>query len=401
MSIAIRWAPTVDAVPGGLWAACFGPPREGRWWYAALERSGLDDQFTFAYAIAEDAGRPVGIAPTFLMDVPLDVIAPDRLAAAVRVVGRFLRPLRYQRTLFVGSPCGDEGTVGLVPGVSLADVIGPVQDAIDRRAADVRASMVVYKDFADHDVPALCGERRLFRVSSFPGTRVPLAGGHDGYLRSLDAERRHKLRKKLRRGAEAVPTVATVERHPDPATLAEAWALFWQTYLKGRTKFERLTPAFFDRIAAEPTSHFVLLRHQGRLVAFMLCFDCRPRMVNKFVGLDYAVAAAGNLYFQLWDAAVRWAADAGFADVQSGQTGYRFKLDVGNALVPLTNFARHRNPLVHRLFAWQGRGITWGTIDPDLKQWLAAHPDAAEAERAAVPPGVRLRRRGEGSKGSN
>ena len=385
MAITIRWADRADDVPGELWAAAFPPPLEGRWWYATLEASGLADQFTFAYAVIESDGRAVGIAPTFLMDVPLDVIAPDRLAAAVRWVGRRVRWLRYQRTLFVGSPCADEGTVGLLPGVSLANVIGPLQDELDRRAADLGASMIVYKDFADADAAALCGERRLFRVSSFPGTRLSLAGGYDGYLRSLDAERRHKLRKKNRRGGEAVPTVASVVQHPDAATLAEVWPLFWQTYLKGRTKFERLTPAFFDRIAAEPTSHFVLLRHAGRLAAFMLCFDCGSRMVNKFIGLDYALPTGGNLYFQLWDAAVRWAAERGFAEIQSGQTGYRFKLDTGNALVPLTNLARHRNPIVHRLFAWQARGITWRTIDPDLSEYLAAHPDAAAAERAAAP----------------
>ncbi len=381
MPITIRWTTTVDAIPPALWLACFPPPLEGRWWYATMESSGLEDQFTFAYAILEDAGSSIGIAPTFLMDVPLDVIAPDRLASLVRLIGRYVRFLRYQRTLFVGSPCADEGTVGLIPGVALADVIAPLQDALDRRAAQLRASMIVYKDFAAHDVAALSGERRLFRVSSFPGTRLSLANGYAGYLAGLKSDRRHNLKKKLRRGGEAVPTVATVVQHPNAATLAEVWPLFWQTYLKGRTKFERLTPAFFARIAAEPTSHFVLLRHAGKLVAFMLCFDCRPRMVNKFIGLDYAVAAEGNLYFQLWAAAAQWAADAGFAEVQSGQTGYRFKLDVGHELVPLTNFARHRNPLVHRIFAWQGNGITWKTIDPDLNVYLMAHPHMAPLER--------------------
>jgi hypothetical protein len=382
MPITVRWTTSAGSIPADLWAACFPPPLEGVWWYTNMEASGLDDQFTFAYAILEDAGRPIGIAPTFVMDVPLDVIAPDQLGALVRFVGRYVRFLRYQRTLFVGSPCADEGTVGLVPGVALVDVIGPLQETLDRRAAEVRASMIVYKDFAPHDVPALSTERRLFPVTSFPGTRLSLTDGYAGYLARLTSSHRHNLKKKLRRGSQAVPTVATVVQHPDAATLAEVWPLFWQTYLKGRTKFERLTPAFFDHIAAEPTSHFVLLRHSGsgQLVAFMLCFDCRPRMVNKFIGLDYGQPRDGNLYFQLWDVAVKWAADAGFAEVQSGQTGYRFKLDVGNELVPLTNFARHRNPLVHRLFAWQGRGITWATIDPDLKSYLAAHPQLAGEE---------------------
>lgn len=379
-SISVRWAATVDDVPTDLWAACFPPPLEGRWWYAMLERSGLDDQFVFSYAIIDAAGHPIGIAPAFVMDVPLDVIAPDQLAATVRVVGRYVRYMRYQRTLFIGSPCVDEGTVGLVPGVMLADVIGPLQAAVEQRAATARASMIVYKDFAEHDVSALSAEPRLFPVTSFPGTRVSIVNGYDGYLVGLTSNRRHSLRKKLRRGQAVVPTVASVVQHPDAAVLAEVWPLFWQTYEKGRTKFERLTPAFFERAAAEPTSHFVLLRHalDGRLVAFMLCFDCRPRMVNKFIGLDYAQPRDGNLYFQLWDAAARWAADAGFTEVQSGQTGYRFKLDVGNTLVPLTNFARHRNPIVNRVFAWQGRGIHWAGLDPDLKTYLAAHPETVQ-----------------------
>jgi hypothetical protein len=118
----------------------------------------------------------------------------------------------------------------------------------------------------------------------------------------------------------------------------------------------------------------VLLRQagSGRLIAFMLCFDCGPRLVNKFIGIDYTIPDA-FLYFQLWAAAVDWASALGFAEIQSGQTGYSAKLEIGNHLVPLTNFARHRNPLVHAVFAWQAKGINWKTIDNDLAVHLAAH----------------------------
>jgi hypothetical protein len=356
---------------------------EGRWWYAALERCGIEDQFKFAYAVIERVGgEAIGIAPTFLMDVPLDIIAPEQIAGLVRVAGKFVRFLRYQRTLFVGSPCSDEGTVGLVPGVTLSDVAGPLQDALNDRARQAKASMIVWKDFTDTDVAALGAlieSHGLFRVTSYPGTRLsPLPGGGFGaYVKSLKGSHRHNLKKKLRRGKEVLPTESSVIQNPDAQTIDEIFALFWQTYLKGKTKFEKLNRRFFELIAGEPASHFLLIRRKdnNKLAAFMLCFECGPRVINKFIGIDYAIEDA-FLYFQLWEAAVDWASRRGFGEFQSGQTGYRAKLDVGHALVPLTNFCRHRNRFVHKVFAWQARSITWETIDGDLKVYLARHASA-------------------------
>ncbi len=380
----VRWVDSFDDIPAALWDICFAPPLEGRWWYATMHQCGIEDQFTFSYAVVERSGEAVAIAPTFLMDVPLDVIAPDGLARLVRLVGKYVRFLRFQRTLFVGSPCSDEGTVGLVPGVELSEIAETLQWALDARAGQVRASMIVWKDFIDEDIKALAAikaKHDLFAVTSFPGTRVTLPpGGYEKYFSSLKSSRRNKFKKKLRAGRENLPTSSSVVQHPTREILDEIFPLFWQTYLKGKTKFEKLNIEFFERIAAEPTSYFILLRSRAdqRLVAFMLCFDCRPRAVNKFIGINYSHDKA-FLYFQLWEAGVRWAAEAGFAEMQSGQTGYSAKLEIGNVLIPLTNLCRHRDPLVHRVFAWQARGISWKTIDHDLKTVLTAREKRADS----------------------
>ena len=44
--------------------------------FAALETSGLEDQFKFLYAVLSEAGQQVGIAPLFVMDVPFSLTAP-------------------------------------------------------------------------------------------------------------------------------------------------------------------------------------------------------------------------------------------------------------------------------------------------------------------------------------
>src|SRR5256885_3667648 len=136
---------------------------------------------------------------------------------------------------------------------------------------------------------------------------------------------RHNLKKKLRRSRERGELDSSRIQSPPQETLDEIFALFWQTYEHGKTKFERLTPAFFSAIAKEPVSHFILLRDPktNRLVAFMLCFALGSRAINKFIGLDYAYSDDWYLYFRLWEAAVTWASSTGANELQSGQTGYR------------------------------------------------------------------------------
>ncbi len=370
--ITIDWRASASEIPSELWDATFSPSLEGRWWYDVLERSNLEDQFRFAYGVISDGGRPVGIAPTFLMDVPIDLVAPPMVATVLRGLGRFVPRFRYQRTLFVGSPCSDEGTLGLVQGAPVAAVVDALQTDVERRARTARAPMIVWKDFPDEyrpELEALARRRGLFAVVSFPGTRVGLSGkSFEDYVMSLKIAKRHRLRRNLKRGKEACPLVASIVTAPDESVRREIFALFWKTYEHGKTKFERLTPEFFTAISAEPTSAYVLLRNatSGTLAAFMLLFRAGPRVINKFIGIDYALGRDARLYFQLWEHAVRWAYGVGATEIQSGQTGYPAKRDLGHELVPLTNFCKHKNPIIHRVFAMVGKTIDWASLDPDL-----------------------------------
>lgn len=378
-AVSVRWVQSADAIPEELWEQCFPPPLEGRWWYAALERAGIDDQFTFFYALLMRGGNSIGIAPAFLMDVPLDIVAPPSLARLLRSLGAYFPRLRYQRTFFIGSPCSDEGTVGLAPGVRLRDVAAVLHEAARERAREAGASAIVWKDFPDtmsEDLSVLCKDASLFQLVSYPGTIVPrLEGSFEGYLKTLNAAKRNSLKRKLKRSRSMGTLDVSVIQHPDELLQDEIFNLFWQNYLKGKTRFERLTPQFFRRIAGEDVSHFILLRmpRTGKLVAFMLCFRLGARVINKFIGLDYMYAKDWYLYFRLWQEAIAWAAQSGASDLQSGQTGYMAKLDLGHKLVPLTNYCMHCNPFIHRIVAFAARYISWSTLDDDLEIYLRAH----------------------------
>ena len=91
----------------------------------------------------------------------------------------------------------------------------------------------------------------------------------------------------------------------------------------------------------------------------MLCFLLGNKVINKFIGLDYSIAREASLYFRLWEAAVEWTASHGIKVLQSGQTGYRFKIETGSKLEPLFNYCQNRNPLINTIYAQVSRSISW------------------------------------------
>jgi hypothetical protein len=100
------------------------------------------------------------------------------------------------------------------------------------------------------------------------------------------------------------------------------------------------------------------------------------RIINKFIGIDYRRPRDWMLYFRLWEAALDWGCAQGATSIQSGQTGYAAKIEIGHRLVPLTNYCQHRNRLLHWVFGLFGGRVTWQSLDDDLAHFLKAHPEA-------------------------
>lgn len=384
--VSIRWVDSEAQIDDHLWTACFAPPVEGRWWYRTLENCDIQDQFKFAYAIIVKDGKDVGIAPTFLMDVPIELVAPPEVVPILKVIGKIVPSLLYQRTLFIGSPCTDEGTVGLLSETTIEEVAPFLQAAFERRARQVKAPFIVWKDFPDsyrNALSRLAKQQNMFELVSFPGTMIEL---HDNkketYFANLKSSRRHNLKKKLKKSKQLIELTTEVVNRPDSKTLDDAFALFWQTYEKGKTKFEKLNRKFFSLIADLDESYFILIRKADNqeLVAFMLCFQLGKRVINKFIGFNYHLPSEWLLYFRLWEGALDWVLTTGASEFQSGQTGYRAKIDVGHSLVPLTNYCKHSNPIMHKLYTIATRDVTWSTLDDDLKVYIEAHPEEAFAD---------------------
>jgi hypothetical protein len=325
--------------------------------------------------------------PVFRFDVPLDLVLPPALARLILSLARGpLRYLGHQRTLFIGNVAGEKGCLGLISGIDLGDVAGFVHREARALADRLGAPMLVWKDFPDSDrvaMDSLTTAGHVFRMPSYPGTRIDVArGGYGEFLSAARSDRRHKIRSKLRRGKAAVATRSSVEIRPNDASLDAMFALFEQTRARATTTFETLTPEFFRQIATSEVARFIVLRHASsdQILAFMLVLSLGRHAVNQFIGLDYACAEAGHLYFQVFETAYDWAAESGAEVLFSGQTGYMAKLDLGHRLIPLWNYCEHRSRIVNAAFRKGAKSIGWNTLDPQIAEYLRAHPDALPGE---------------------
>jgi predicted N-acyltransferase len=248
------------------------------------------------------------------------------------------------------------------------------------RAKVLKATIRVWKDFsASYDTifRKMMQDKGYFHIISYPGTSVSLPGSDKkDYIMSIKSSRRNKILKKLRQANEVALKVEIVSS-PDQLTLDAIFQLFWKTYEKGHTKFERLNRDFFEQISRFNHVHYVILRTQdtSEMVAFALCFLSQDHVINKFIGIDYERPKDWFLYFRLWDAVVEWAYSKKAKSIQSGQTSYSAKIELGNDIIPLSNFCRHFNPLINWTYKQATRFVNWDALDEDLSKFLKAYPN--------------------------
>jgi Acetyltransferase (GNAT) domain len=378
----VEFLETASQIPNDLWEACFQPPAEGRWWYETLDQSGIEEQFTFFYGLIRHLGRSIGIAPVFVMDLPIEEVAPEKFLRLLRLIGKIVPSVLFQRTLFVGSPILDESRIGLISDANRRAALLALQIALEKQADELRAAMIIWKDFPEsssNDLNWLSHQRRLFRVVSFPNTVVEfLSFRKEDYFAAMKGSRRHNLKKKLRRSREQVALGVEIVQRPDSKTLDDIFGLFWQTHEKSAAKFAKLNRKFFELIAEKPATLFIILREQGtgEMIAFMLCLDMGKRLINLFIGMDYSRPKEWMLYFRLWEAAVDLALSRGFTAVVSGRSSYAIKIEMGHKLVPLNNYCRHRNLFLHHLYRILAQRVDWASLDDALAHFLKAHPES-------------------------
>jgi predicted N-acyltransferase len=296
--------------------------------------------------------RIISIAPLFVTDFNGDIAAEGITEKIIHGIRKYLIPrFLVFKTLFCGSPFGENGILGIKEGICREDAIAEIVRAMYKFCIDNEITLTIFKDFLAKDGVSLdcLASRGFFKVKSFPSVTTELNfSSFDEYLQSLKPSTRKSLRKKIKKAYSSaeirIETTENIDRIAE-----EVFRLYENIYHSGTTKFERLTKEFFVQASKnlKPYSKFFLYYVNDRLSAFNLCFVYADLFIDKFIGFDYEVSRKYNLYFVSWCFNVEWCLKNSIRFYQTGQTDYHPKLKLGGRLLPLYAYLKHRNPFIN------------------------------------------------------
>jgi len=292
-------------------------PEDGRY-HRAFQDARVPG-FSFGYFVAWEGEQRRAVVPYFLMDFQLNTMLPEGL------LKRSLGFLKF-KVACVGHPSTD---LGHMEGKPTAELLNAVNDGLRRKA-----SLVAYKGFGP-DLP-LPG---FVRVRGLPVALLRIQGD---FWSALTSDRRSNLKRKMKKASHL--TVVESEGLSDELA-SRVHELYLRTYEKAEVKFERLTVDYFIKTA--PISRYLLFYEKDELIGFVQLICKKPRMVFRYLGMDYERSQQYGLYFVLFLKAIEVCVRDGYAEMESGATSYDFKRRIGSEILETSVYYRHANPILH------------------------------------------------------
>ena len=377
MTFAAALHASVTEIARADWERCLPDEAEGWDYYAACETCLPDRSHPIAISVSRNS-EVIAVAPLFYLEHRLDSALHGRVRKLTDALSRLWRGLLAVRVIGLGSPYAERCHFGCAPGLSPSErneALGRMLHALEDYAASAGIALTVVKDLVARDARTLADP--LERLGYAPLHSLPLAvlelpATTDDYLARLSKATRKDVRRKLRKASDV--TVETVEDTTGIA--ADMERLYRSTQLRSALDYgdlEVLPAGYFEALSNLPPGRMAvkLYRVRGQLLAFNLLFFERDRVIDKFIGIDYELARGYDIYVLSWMENVHEALRRSARCLQTGQTAYRRKIQLGSRLAPCVVYFRHRSAPVHAVLRVVARWLAFDRHDPELRDYLA------------------------------
>ncbi|MFA5168579.1 MAG: GNAT family N-acetyltransferase [Candidatus Omnitrophota bacterium] len=334
------------------WSRVYPQICESYHFFKTLQESGLE-QFEWHYILVYDAGELVGVAPCFLMHYPLDTTIQGPIKSVLLKIKKRSPNFMELRVLVCGLPMG-QGRIGVVRDAGA--VVQAICRAMESLAASRKISILGFKDFGLRECEWLdvLQAEGYYKFESMPSTEMAVPYRFfDEYVKTLNRVSRDGLKRKLKEIDRAAPLPMEIREHLSEDELDQVYALYTQTLLRhGEMSFEIMTKDFFRRLSGNmpAQTRYFLWRLNGRIVAFALCLVSAERMIDYYLGFDYALAHDLHLYFTRFRDLMKWCIENKIPVYEMGNTGYEAKRRLGFEFVRLFVYAKHLNKFVNPFF---------------------------------------------------
>ncbi|WP_448956114.1 GNAT family N-acetyltransferase [Labrys neptuniae] len=361
---------SITAFDSAEWDRCFPADPENWAFYHACEQAGPPG-FTWYYATVRDNGRPIAVVPAFGTEYRIDTTMQGIGKRITNRLYQLLPALISLRLIALGSPIAEICHLGFAPEVAAHDrpaLLKRIIAALHEFGAAKRYGLLGIKDAPSRD-------DGLWRSALLPSGFTRLPGlptavldlpyaDFEAYLASLSKATRKDMRRKLKAFSE----IRVEQRREIDDVVGQVSALYEQTVAHSELQFERLPPDFFPQLlrSLAPEASIFLYWHGEELVAFNFVIETADRLIDKYIGMNYAVVPQFSLYFNSWLHNVRYCIERDIPLYQSGQAFYGPKLRLGCRLQPNWQYFRHRNAALNTILQFVAKFVRLDRFDPAI-----------------------------------
>lgn len=358
----------IDQIPSQEWTIVFPKVVENYNFFRALDDSGFPE-FSFLYIMVYENNQPIGAAPCFLMNFPLDFAVEGPFKKVLGFFKKIAPSILNPRILICGMPMG-QGRIGIAKNPS--SVLQAIENALDQIAADQQAAIIAFKDFNSgyRDILDKYLNKSFFRIDSFPSTDMEVSfNDFESYLKSLSSVTRSGIKRKFKSLKDKDIHLEITNRLVDE-TLNEVYELYLKTYNKNEMSLEKLTPAFFKKMSEfmPNETKFFLWRIGPKLVGFAFCLASEDYFIDYYLGFDYSLSYDYHLYYVRFRDLMNWCIQHKMKIYEMGPTTYEPKRRLGFNFIVLFIYAKHCNKFFNPIFRNFCRLIQPSNFDPVFKE---------------------------------
>jgi len=360
---------TIREIPKEDWEAIYPVGPRNYHLFKSIDESGFKGLRHY-YIIVHDQNAPVGAAPCFLFNYPLETTIEGPLKNILYLARRAFPGSLNLKALICGLPYA-EGSIG-INRKNPEPVLRAILAAMEKIARHERASILAFKDFTEEFTPfldSLTRNHKFHKVESYPSVELDIDfPSFEDYMARLSHATRKDLRRKFKKVGR-LPEIAMEVADNASGVLGEIYDLYMQTFLKSSVKFEEVSRDFFTNISRHMPEHskYFLWRVNGRLVAFNFCLVSEDTVMDEYIGLDYSVAYDYGLYFITFRDVINWCIANKITKYKSGAMTYEPKKRLKCSFIPCYVYIRHMNRFVNPLFKFMCAALRPENFDDVLK----------------------------------
>lgn len=364
---------TVSELERGAWDELYGSGCEGYDYFLACEQAPAAPFRYRAVAVFRGAQLVAG-CPVFEVTVPLQTLIDGPLKTLVAGTGRLFPRLTHIRLLGLGSPHVDELPLAVDKRLTPAEqrqVVQAIDDALDDYVTARRADVILWKNLDSRQKGLFAPDLSSMGyapIAGLPIATLAIAESEEAYIRSLSANMRSNIRRKLKKAKDI-----RVEIRQDTGGLDDQiTALRDQTRARAPTDydvFEELSPKYVNSVLEHmpDNSRLLLYWHDELLLGFALVLLEPQQVKEKYTGLRYPDALEHGVFFLNWITIIRLCQSMNIPLFRAGETTYLTKTRLGCNLHRSWLYVRHRRPFINWLLGRLSRHFDLDKGDPDLQ----------------------------------